>query len=420
MLHKWLEKLVDTILFLLFLTGLLAGFCLYWRSGYEIRCAELLIMEFLENSSREGGVFLEEYEALQHQLYRWNTSYTVELYCRKMELEPCYARLPETLLKAYYMERNVRQEIPLERTMVQVEEENAETLRMQEETNETILAAASGQFLPLPEEETVLWAEAVRKVQHVYEGEEVITLCMVHSETGNYYAEAEPVKAEQSGEILLTVPIGDGVLTAEAELICYPRKVVCERGHEYVNSKKIIEGGECPYCLFCPEKIESNIATLFCALGQSLGETVLYLTVTFPDGHEELVTPETPGWQDDFDKNYCGIQTVNLWYGGMEEQIVVVTEAEACKKCGKDCTARCYSDYKAYPFCTECMSKVPLFTGEVLELESLVTSEQIISRLDQEGGFILEEGDWLTVCLKKDGVVVSMLQSPSRKNWKEE
>lgn len=420
MLHKWLGELVDTVWFLLFLLGLLTGFCLYWRNGYETRYAELVLREFLEISSREGGVSLEEYEALQQRLYRWNTSYTLELYCRRTELEPCYARLPVETLEAYYMKRNIRQEIPLERIMVQMEEEDAETMRMQEETNETILAVEAGQFLPLPEEGTILWAEAVRKVQHVYEGEEIITLCVVHSETGNFYAVAEPVKAERSGEILLTVPIGDGVLTAAVELVCYPRKKVCENGHRYVNSRQVIQEGKCPYCYLCPEKAESSISTVFCTLGQPLSETELWLTVTYPDGHEEVVTPGDPGWKDDFDRNYCGIQTVTIWFYGVEEKVVVVTEAGECRKCGSDCTARSYQDYMAYPYCPECMSQVPLFTGEVRELESMVTLGQVVSIVDHSGFFILEKGDWLTAYLKKDGKVISILQKSSRKNWKEE
>ncbi len=420
MLHKRMGELFDTLLFLLFLFGMLTGFCMYWREAYETRCAELLLTEFLENAAKEGGFSLEEYEALQQQLYRWNEAYTLELYCRKTELEPCYAMLPEEVLEAYYMGRNVRQEITLECTMVQIEEEDAESMRMQEETNESILAAGAGQFLPLPEEGTVLWAEAVRKVQHVYEDEEVITLCIIHSENGNYYAEAEPVKAEQSGEVLLTVVVGERTETAAVELICYPRKKLCENGHEYVNSRQVMEKGECPYCCLCPEMAESNTAALYCALGQPLPAEKLWLTVTFPDGHEELVTPENPGWKDDFDRNYCGIQTVTIQYGGVEEQMVVITETAACKECGSGCTARYYTDYTAYPYCTECMSKVPLFTGEVKELECLVTFGQIITVLDQKGWFLMEKGDWLTAHLKKHGVVISRLQSPSRKSRKGE
>lgn len=420
MLHKWLEELFDTVQFLLLVFGLLAGFLLYWRSAYEVRCAELLLEDFLEETSKEGGFSLEEYEALLQQLYRWNEAYSLELYCHETALEPCYALLSEEVLTAYYLERNVRRDILLEDTVIVLEEEAADEMRMQEETNATILAAGAEQFLPLPKEDEVFQVEAVRKIQKVYEGEELITLCIVHSEEGTYYAEAEPMKAEQSGQIVLTVELGGRIETAEVEVICYPRRCVCEQGHTYVNSRSVLEMGSCPYCVMLPDNAECNVSTLFGPLGLPLAAEELWMTVTFRDGHTELVTPDSEEWQDDFDRNYCGMQVVTIRYRGVEEQIVVITEPSCCMECGKECTARCFEDYEAFPFCTECMSKTPLYTGKVLEFEQRITYGQIVEILDREGYFALEKEEVLTVYLKKNGVCVAGLQSTSGKDGKKE
>lgn len=424
MISKWLEDMTDNLWYLAALLGLLFFFCIHWREEYQIRYAELVMEEFLTAVSATGTITLENYESLIKNLDRAVPGYEVEMVYTEYIQQPVYAPISRTELEQYYMGRNVKNTEAILPYEVKVEENGAEALSLQTETNTTILSAEQMEFLPLPENGTAISVEAVRPRQEVYEGEKLITLCKVYSLEGSYYMAAEEVYAGASGTVLLNLVINGNVYNAQVEVLCHPRWILCRNGHELVNSKMVLEKTKatgqiwCPYCLVLPENVICNTAFLRKQTGKELTGEELWLVVNFLDGHTEIITPEAEDWQDDYDKIFCGMQTVTVSFRGMETVVTVMSENEPCVKCTRSCNERSFTDYKEFPYCTSCMSQVPLFTGTVKEEEQLTKGEQIVAALDKEGVYHLTSGANMTLYLYKEEECRSALQCQIRTDGK--
>lgn len=414
-MHKWMEELFDTLLYLGFVMGMLMFSACYWNGACQLRGAELVVEEFLNVVAAEGKISLEEYEKLLQGLYRLNSSYEPEILCSRYVLIPCYAQIPKEKLDSYYMERNVRAEVILQQGDIEVVQENAEELRLLEETNASLLAAKNSDYLPLPEQGSEWHVQAVFDRQEVYEGESLITLCKISSEQGNYYAEAKEKTASTSGMTCLELQIEEEAIQVPVEVICYPRIVTCIYGHEIVNSKEKIEEFKqtgnftCPYCAVFPASMKCQTNFLYKRTGEPINKEELWLEVTFMDGHKECITPEAIEWQDDYDENYCGIQIVTVQFRSLEEFVTVISENGGCKQCNAACNERCFADYTSFPYCTKCMSETLLFTGEVYEEEKQIPFEKMVSVLDKEGEMLLNAEDLITVKINNRGTVRSIL-----------
>ncbi len=424
MIHKWLEEGYDTFLFLMIQFGSLLFFLLYWKGEYQLRYAEAVMQNFLTEVTVDGMISIENQEKLVQNLERINPEYEVELYCTEYVAQPVYALLPEDTLRKYYAERNVKKAVEFSQYEVKVEEEQAEQLQLQQETNATILAAVQKDFVSLPGENTGWSVEAVRPQQEVYKGERLITLCRVESEKGIYYAEAEPMAAELSGITQLKLWIEGIRYLVPVEIKCHPRTVVCSNGHEVVNSVSVLveskEKGEvvCPYCAVLPKEISCSREVLTRKTGTGLKKEELWIKVTYLDGHEEKITPDSDEWQDSYDGNYCGIQQVKIVYRGIEDVVTVIAENEYCQECGGTCNERYYTDYKSFPYCTECMSKVPLFTGRIYEEERVMATAELVYLIDIYGEKDLHRGDFVKLQLYKRGKPLSALQKRVLQNGK--
>lgn len=419
-MQKWMKEQLDMFVFLGLIMGLVFFFCCYWKESYQIRCAEAVLEEFLVNASAKGKITSEDYEILVRQIDKINESYELNLSYTKYVQQPVYAQIPEEKLEQYYISRNVRKKITFSDFDIRAEEEAADSLCLQKETNESILAAEKSEYLPLPDDGVSYGIEAVRKKQKVYEGEALITLCKVASEEGNYYVEAKPAYADSSGVLYLEVKQDTGIVYVPVEVICYPRTVICINGHRVVNTESIIETAgrtgqiDCPYCKVLPEKMESNTSFLYKKTGSGLAAEEIWLEVTFMDGHVELVTPEQEDWQDNYDRNYCGLQGVVIQYRGLQTAISVLSENETCMQCFGACNERCLADYVSFPYCTECMSRALLFTGEVYEEEYSYKMPELISALDQKGEVQLGIGDYVQGWVVYEGEHMTLMQKVIR------
>ena len=418
---RWMEEFYDKLLFVGILLGALTLFSHFWQETYQKQVVRMLVTEFLERVAAEGSISVEEYEGFLHQVSRINRSYEVELVYHGITEEPCYALVSEEQLEQYYLSRNVRKKVEL--PLYEPEQETvSDEWKLQEETNGSLLAAGEQQYLPLPEPNDSFKIEAVRKIQQVYEGEELITLCVVQTEQGLSYVEAEPVSVEESGLVELTVLLGDTRFYAEVEVLCYPRQRICDKGHIYRNTKEMIlteqEGGMivCPVCNIIPKKIVLNCQNLIQNAGEELQAESVWLTVNFQNGSEVKITPDSEGWLDDFDENFTGLQAVTIQYHGVQTQLIVVTEGNPCRNCGVKCEGRYYLDYELFPYCVKCMSKVPLFTGEVQSVEYKQTTGEIVESLDREGRFAMERNDFLAVYVKDRRNYIMAEQCRIRKN----
>lgn len=422
MAYKRLEDLFDTLLYLGIIMGALIFFCWHWKTEYQARYAELVLQEFLTDVSSDGKITRESYEQMIWNLNRINPAYTVKIACTEYVLQPIYTLIPQTELDKYYLNRNTRKKIELQMDEVIVKEEEADELRLQKETNADILATAGSEYLPLPEEEKSITVEAVRKYQEVYEGEALITLCRVISSAGNYYAEAEQVYEKEAGQVILELTVDGEMFSIPVEVFRHPRKVICTKGHEVVNSAEIIAEAKhtgninCPYCKQIPESVTCNVSVLYKKTGNVLEKEEIWLTVKYLDGHIEQITPNMEGWQDTYDANYCGIQQVIIQYRGKEDTVLIVTENNNCIQCENPCNERCFNDYEEFPYCTECMSKVLLFSGEVYEEEKQKENGELVAILDSEDELCLQYGAYVTLYLLRNGEYETILQREVKQN----
>lgn len=415
MKYKWLGEWYDTVLYILFVSGLLISFMCYWGGEYRLRCAELAIHDFLDTVSAKGEIDRETYEDLTERIHNAKAEYDLNIETISYVLHPVYDYVSEEKIADYFMNRNIKKEKELQKWQQESESIEKEWLCFQTETNASILAAEQAVSLPLPENVVTEIIEAVRPVQEVYEDEELITLCKIVSEGKMYYAQAEPLQAKGSGILELRIALNEEEYYIPVRVLCHPRHVVCDNGHEVINTRELIEEKKvtgkinCPFCARIPESISKSRALIKKQTGKKLTAEDLFLTVTYMNGTAEVITPESEEWQDTFDETYCGMQTVYVSYRGMQESIIVLTENEMCKKCGNDCNERNREDYDTFPYCTECMSGMILFTGEVFEEKLCMKTDEIIVFLEN-GGLDLKKGDFIVVQLLDNGKTVSMLQ----------
>lgn len=412
-MHKWMEEWYDTILYIIFISGLLLFFLYYWGAEYRLQSAELVIGGYLERVSSEGKADRETYEELKERVKNINRNYQLNIYAVEYVLRPVYDYVSEEEITEYFTKRNFRKEKNLPEWN-KPEDESTDMPGLQLETNASILAAEQA-VLPLPEANETERIEAMRPYQEVYVGDELITVCRVFSGEKSYYAMAETVRAKESGTIELNLTINGELFSTPVNVLCHPRYMICKNGHKVVNKKEIIEEIKatgkfsCPYCAAIPENVKCSTVFVEKRTGTGLTKEEIFLSVDYMDGESEIITPESEGWEDTFDELYCGIQTVQISYRGFTELITVVTENDTCKKCGGACNERNREDYNRFPYCTACMSEVALYTGEVYE-EEIHTELFVLMNSMKEKEIILKKGDFIAVQLSEEEKTVSLLQ----------
>jgi len=424
MLHKLAEEWHDTLLYIGAVFGMLAFFLGYWKGEYQSRYAELVMREFLYEVTVNGSVTQEEYEALLMRLQKINPEYVPEISCIVYDEEPVYALIPEEEIASYYMKRNVKKETEFKPYEWVLSEEKPELLCMQKESNAELLASGKA-MLPLPEEE--IWnIKALKPVQQIYEDENLVTMCHIQSEDGEFYAEAEHMTCRTSGIAYLKLCLQNKEYQIPVQVYCYPRVVTCENGHEVVNSADILsEDNEiskllCPYCKVIPESISCKTGFLRKSTGIELSGKELEIMVTYLNGATEIISPGSLEWQDSFDVNYCGVQNVIINYRGKETTLSVYTENMGCRQCNGACNERNFQDYMSFPYCIKCMSQMELFTGTFYTERRIISESELISALEKSNLRDFKIGDFIRLTLTLKGKPVIFLQEMIKQNGKTE
>lgn len=406
MIHKILEEAFDTILFFAGVFGVLILFMGYWENTFQLRYAEVVLQDFLGKVAITGKVTKEDYECLQRNLYEIDSRYELKMQGITYQEKPIYALYNKEELQEYFCERNcVKTFLPKE-YHVPLLQCSKEELQLQTETNASVLAAVQQDYLPLPDEAMQLKISAVRPLQEVYENEKLITVCKVIDSNTVYYTEAKETLAKESGETELEVMIDNEVYTVPIQVICHPRTIQCERGHTIINEKEIIETGKqtgvivCPYCRILPERIMCEVPEITINTGEDLTETKLRVKVIYQDGSKEYITPESEEWQDNYEKEFCGEQTVTIMYRNAETQVSVTSQNDTCRQCGNECNDRCREDYLDYPYCLDCLSRRYIFTGRVEIQETLMNGKEVMSVLDTEQEVLFSRDDFVVVEIK--------------------
>jgi hypothetical protein len=241
-------------------------------------------------------------------------------------------------------------------------------------------------------------------VQAVYVNENLITTAKATYQDGSTkvvlcttnYVTSAPAKG-----VPVTISYTDArgnTLTGIITVTVIPKNKTCINGHIY----NLNYDGSDPGCPFCKNYVANlriiypNTSTLTITIGTSLQENGIKLLATYMDGHTEIITD---GYLDNLDRQYLGTKMVTIGYKGASTQILVTT---ICAKMTCDICGFIYDLYPdgTNPGCPRCISKTPVFTGNVLEYDVINYTEEILDKLYQDGIYKLSIDNNFTVSVK--------------------
>lgn len=189
-----------------------------------------------------------------------------------------------------------------------------------------------------------------------------------------------------------------------------PRNKTCENGHIYNLNADGTDPG-CPYCRAWVRTIRviyPSTSTLTITIGTSLMDNGVTLLITYFDGHTETITS---GYEDNLDKYYLGTKPVTIGYKGVTTQLMVTTVRPkmTCDICGF--IYELYPDY-TNPGCPKCISKTPVFTGNVLNYDVTINTNEILEKIYAEGMYRFDINDTFTIRVvnRNSGISRSLLK----------
>ncbi len=186
--------------------------------------------------------------------------------------------------------------------------------------------------------------------------------------------------------------------TCNITVTVIPRTKTCPKGHTYNLNANGSDPG-CPYCKAWVDNIRflnPSGNTLTITIGTTLIQNGVKLLVTYMDGHTETILS---GYVDNLDTAYLGTTQVTVGYKGATAQLWVTTV------CAKMTCAICGYAYDLYPDgtdpgCPRCISKIPVFTGNILEYEETEYTEPILEKLFQDGIYEFNKDDTFSITLQ--------------------
>jgi hypothetical protein len=189
-----------------------------------------------------------------------------------------------------------------------------------------------------------------------------------------------------------------GSKTCSTTVNVVPRNKVCSNGHTY----NLNTDGSDPGCIFCRAYVGNiriivpSVSTMTITIGSTLHENGLGLLVTYKDGHTETLTE---GYEDNLHNQYLGTKMVTIGYKGATTQILVTT---VCAKLTCDICGFQYELYPDFtnPGCPKCISKTPVFTGDILQYDSINYTEDILQTMYNDGIYRLNKDDMLNITVE--------------------
>lgn len=238
-------------------------------------------------------------------------------------------------------------------------------------------------------------------VQAVYTGEALITVAKVTYQDGSTsyvvcttnFSTNAPINSA-TATLSYTDAFGN-ILTRPITVTVIPKTKTCVHGHIYNLN---IDGSD-PGCIYCNNWV-SNIqiinpttTTMTITIGTTMQDNGIKILVTYMNGHTETITT---GYIDNLDKSYLGTKQVTFGYKGVTTQLLVTT---ICAKMTCDICGYVYNLYPdgTNPGCPRCISKTPIFTGNVLEEDKAVYTNEILDELYTDGKYSFNNGDTLTI-----------------------
>jgi hypothetical protein len=177
-----------------------------------------------------------------------------------------------------------------------------------------------------------------------------------------------------------------------------PKTKTCINGHSY----NLRNNGSDPGCPFCKAYVSSirvinpSTPSMTIIIGTTLQQNGVKLLVSYYDGHTETITD---GYEDNLDRQYLGTKPVTIGYKGASTQLQVTTV------CAKMTCERCGYIYELYPDgtnpgCPRCLSKTPVFTGNIFEYEEVNYTNEILEELYKEGEYALHTNDNIQIRIR--------------------
>lgn len=177
-----------------------------------------------------------------------------------------------------------------------------------------------------------------------------------------------------------------------------PRQITCINGHTYNLSNDGSDSG-CPYCKAWIRElriVHPVTSFLTITLGTTLQQNGVTLLAIYYDGHTETVNS---AYEDNLDNMYLGTKPVIIGYKGETVQLMVTTVCAKiiCDICGYE-----YSLYPDFtnPGCPGCISRTPVFTGEIMIYEEAAYTEDILEKLYEKGIYKFNVNDTFAVSLR--------------------
>lgn len=241
-------------------------------------------------------------------------------------------------------------------------------------------------------------------IQAVYTGERLITTARATYMDGSTgvvlcttgFIASSPVK---NADVIISYTDAKGtLLTAHMTVTVVPKNKTCPYGHIY-NLKPDGSDPGCPYCTAWVDSIRvqyPTTSTMTITIGTTMQDNGVKLLVRYLDGRTETITS---GYVDNLDNTYHGTKLVTIGYKGATTSLMVTT---ICKK--MTC-AICGFVYDLYPDgtnpgCPKCISKTPVFTGNILKYNSTDYTDLILEDLYEDGIYQLNPSDKFTVRLQ--------------------
>lgn len=190
----------------------------------------------------------------------------------------------------------------------------------------------------------------------------------------------------------------DGVTykkTCEVNVTVIPRSNTCSNGHIYNMNSDGTDPG-CPYCRAWIEDLRVIYpisSPIVITIGTTLRDNNIKLLATYMDGHTVEVSS---GYIDNLDIHYLGTKPVTIGYEGASVTVMVKTVCATlvCDICGYE-----YNLYPdgTNPGCPRCISRIPVFTGNIMEYEHVNNTEEILNILYEEGQYNFNINDTFSV-----------------------
>ena len=240
--------------------------------------------------------------------------------------------------------------------------------------------------------------------QSVYTGEALITAVTatyLDGSTNVVLAETSFNTALPISNKTVTLSYTDAlgnVNTCSVKVNVVPKIRICVNGHTYNLNQDGSDPG-CPYCKAYVKSlriINPLTSSLTITLGTTLVDNGVTILVTYLDGHTMTLNN---GYEDNLDKKYYGTKLVTIGYQGATTSIMVTS---ICAKMTCDICGFVYDLYPdgTNPGCPRCISKTPVFTGNVMNYEVIETTDEIVDKLYENGNYKLNMDNTFTVTIQ--------------------